>query len=271
MTLPFFKSAGGKREVVPTLRQIIRPFHRYWEGFTGAGALAIALGDDGLLSQGCVLNDANSAVMELWEAARQPHRSFAHYERYMQHMRWRPYQTYYALRARWNERLPEHEDQRASIQIFLRKHCFNGIWRENKHGQFNVPWNKQIVDLDWGVLEAAAEWMQQVQPTLRQLDFAQLEPKSGDLVYVDPPYHGGWVGYTAAGWAWSDFLRLLDTCASWSRAGVQVVLSHSVTPEVEQALAERWPSARIERLMVSRSANRKGSGRAPVAELFAFS
>lgn len=271
MTLPFFKSAGGKREVVPAIRPLLRPFGRYWELFTGAGALALALGDEGLLTGGCVLNDANSAVAALWEAVRLPHQSFTHYERYMQHMRWRPYETYYALRNRWNERLPEHEDQRASVQLFLRKHCFNGIWRENRRGEFNVPWNKKLADLDWAVLEAVAQWMALVQPILRQQDFEQAEPTSGDLVYVDPPYYGGWVGYTAAGWQWADFLRLLDACARWSRSGVQVVLSHSVTPEVQQALKEHWPSARIEQIMVARSANAKGSGRAPVPELLAFS
>ncbi|MCY4146655.1 MAG: Dam family site-specific DNA-(adenine-N6)-methyltransferase, partial [Chloroflexi bacterium] len=153
--------------------------------------------------------------------------------------------------------------------IYLNKTCFNGLWRVNSKGEFNVPLgsyeNPAICQPE--VLRACHVSLQGVDVRLR--DFRKLAVGAGDFVYLDPPYHtqksGGFTKYAQGDFGKGEHEALRDLCLKLHERGVKFMLSNSDTPLVRALYADA-PFA-IEEVQAPRMVNRNPAGRGAVNEL----
>jgi DNA adenine methylase len=175
---------------------------------------------------------------------------------------------YYRVRAS----APESPAARAARFIFLNRTCYNGLFRVNASGGFNVPHgrykNPRIHDP--GLLAAGSAALQRAE--LRSCDFAATcaEAGPGDFVYLDPPYQplsatANFTGYTRADFGPADQLRLRDTFEDLARRGVAAMLSNSNHEFIRGIYSGL--GYRLETVPMSRAINSRGSARAPVPEL----
>ena len=261
---PVLKWGGGKGRLLPELlARLPQTFEAYHEPFVGGGALFFALAGAGRLER-VYLSDANTALIDVYLAlsddvegviaALQPHR----YER----------DHYYHVRAQRPDDLSLPE--RAARIIYLNKTCYNGLYRENRAGQFNVPFGryKNPTICDEPNLRAVSAVLQGVDIARRRFDSVLGYAKKGDFVYFDPPYvplspTANFTTYDRAGFGPDDQRQLRDVFAELARRGVRAMLSNSDTPFVR----ELYAGFRVEQLFAARAVNSKANSRGKVAEL----
>lgn len=269
---PFVKWAGGKGQLLAQFEPFWPDtFGGYVEPFAGGGAVFFHLYRQRQLQGPAILNDACAELMLCYQTIRddleellaalrrhEPHRLEADY--------------YYAVRA-W-DRNPDFACRPAvecaARTLFLNRTCYNGLYRVNRQGHFNVPFgrykNPRIVDEE--NLLAVSVALQDVE--LHSDDFGHcLEwATAGDLVYLDPPYDplsatASFTGYTSVAFGEDEQRRLADLFRQLDAAGCFVILSNSDTALIRELYADY----RIEVLQARRAINSKGSGRAAIPEL----
>ncbi len=267
---PFVKWAGGKTGLVSTLKGILPPkIQTYYEPFVGGGALFFALAADGRF-QRAVLNDFNSELMDAFKAIRDfPDAVVKALVRLKEEYTAEPQAVYNRERDRNPQELSPLD--RAARFLFLNKTGFNGLYRVNKNGGFNVPFgqyaNPRIADS--ANIKACAEVLGKF-VVLSNQDFAAClgGARHGDVVYFDPPYvplspTANFTSYTAGGFGLAEQERLAQTFRELAEQGVAVVASNSDTPIV-RGLYTGWE---IHEVQARRSINRNGNQRGPVGEL----
>jgi DNA adenine methylase len=162
--------------------------------------------------------------------------------------------------------------ERAARLIFLNKTCYNGLFRENSRGEFNVPFGRyrNPTICDPGRLRAASQALQGV--TLSVADFAQAAAAAGpgDFVYFDPPYApisatSSFTGYNRHGFDPDDQARLARVFHDLTDRGCNVMLSNSDTSSIRELYGGR--GYHIQTIRARRSINSNPSGRGPVTEL----
>ncbi len=264
---PFLKWAGGKRALLPVLLPLVpKEFGTYYEPFVGGGALFFALRPDQ-----AVLSDANERLIRTYRAVRDEpdrvvhllHRSKAKHEK--------DSKTFFTkARAFFNGGGASDADVAAPF-IYLNKTCFNGLYRENSLGKFNVPIGayKDPVICDEKNLRACSTALQGAD--VRCGDFAAVVARAepGDLVYFDPPYlpisaTSSFTGYTADGFALRDHRRLRDLALELKARGVHVLISNSAAPAILDLYQAGFTVTTVQ---AARSINSKGSGRGKISEL----
>ncbi|MCA9936351.1 MAG: DNA adenine methylase [Ardenticatenaceae bacterium] len=261
---PFLKWAGGKqhllRQYQPYLPQPGQ-IGRYYEPFIGSAAVFFHV-----QPSPATLSDRNPNLIEAYRAvqtdvggviaALQPHRNDADY--------------YYAIRAQNPADLSPVE--RAARLIYLNKTCYNGLYRENSRGEFNVPFgrykNPKICDEER--LRAASAALQGV--TLCVDDFAAVVETavSNDFIYFDPPYvplnaTSSFTSYSRHGFDEADQRRLAETIHQLNGRGCRIMLSNSDTPLVHELY--RRPGYHFITIQARRNINSKAHRRGPVNEL----
>ena len=262
---PVVKWVGGKTKLLPELlARLPRTYARYYEPFAGGAALFFRLAP-----RRAVLADRNTDLIGLYRAlAREPraviaalgaHRA-AHGEAH-----------YYATRARWNDRDTTWTPaERAAAFVYLNKTCFNGLWRVNRAGDFNVPIGR-YVDPPICVPEALhAAHDVLARAKLRCADYrtAVDDARTGDLVYFDPPYDpvtttANFTSYTADAFGPDDQRELAACARSLVARGCAVMLSNSDTTFVRSL----YRGFRIERVKCARAINSNAAKRGEVDEL----
>jgi DNA adenine methylase len=262
---PFLKWAGGKRQLLPRILELVPPRVRtYYEPFMGGGAVFFALAAAGRF-QRAVLGDVNAELVNCYQVVRDD------VERLIARLaRMRNTQVeYYRVRAQRPAELSPAA--RAARVIYLNRCGYNGLYRVNSDGEFNVPFGRyarpRICDPDR--LRAAARALRAVD--IVQGDFASILARrrlgDTDFVYLDPPYvpisrTASFTAY-AGGFAMNDQQRLADLLRRISERGVPAVLSNSDCAETRR-LYEGLPS---QSLPARRAINSVASRRGPVAEL----
>ena len=266
---PVLKWAGGKRRVVPHLMQLLdkRP-RRYFEPFIGGGAMFFALAEDrDPDSSWAVLGDVNVRLIRMYRGIRDEldvvlDRLHWHAERHDK-------EHYYATRAQDID-AEGSDGEVAAWMIYLNRTGFNGLYRVNKKGGFNVPFGRyerpRIVDVE--NLTATSRTLDTVDLRLGDFETVFHSAEAGDLVYLDPPYvplsnTANFTSYTQMGFGVEDHIRLRDLSEGLRERGVQVMLSNHDTPEVRE-LYKGWKFTRI---MVGRAINSKAGKRGAVAEV----
>lgn len=162
--------------------------------------------------------------------------------------------------------------QMAALFLYLNRTCFNGVYRVNRAGAFNVPpgkyANPDIVNEER--LRAAAKLLGYKRVEIDCLDFrsAASELYTDDFIYIDPPYvphpdKGGFTSYTDSGFKIRDFVDLVSICNQLRDSGAKVMVSHADEPFV-RVMFDGW---HITKVSAARAVNSKGSGRGPVDEL----
>src|SRR5216684_842587 len=260
---PFVKWAGGKTSLLPELlKHVPRPVRRYHEPFVGGGALFFAVAP-----RRAVLSDANGELIHCWRQVRDDVHGVldalsAHvYER----------SRFEAVRALDPSRLRPAE--RAARFIYLNKTCFNGLWRVNRAGRFNVPFGryKNPRFNDPSALISASHALRGVEILHATFEQALLRASPGDFVYLDPPYDpvsptASFASYTADGFGWEDQKRLAYSCLLLNRRGVRFLLSNSATPRIR----ELYRGFKQRMVRAPRFINSKADGRGRVDELLVF-
>ena len=273
---PFLKWAGGKGQLVPDLlARAPRRIETYYEPFVGGGAMFFALaGDPGRAPRRAVLNDANGELVTVYEvirdhAAKLVARLEALATPYLAAAAEERAAIYYAQRAR----VPEDRVDIAARFIFLNKTCFNGLYRVNRRGEFNVPHGRYLAPrvLDEPTLRAASAALRGVRVESGDFEAVTAEAQPGDFVYFDPPFEplsrtSSFTGYTAAGFSRVDQLRLRWLIDDLTDRGVSVLLSNSWAAWII-GLYDGAGRYRFEELPARRAINSRGAGRGPIGEL----
>jgi DNA adenine methylase len=217
---PLLRWAGSKRKVLAELRsQSPSTFGRYFEPFAGSAVLFFDL-----MPNVAVLGDLNPEVVATYEAVRDTPDDVC------RHLYSIPHTTdaYYSVRSLAPEQL--NSAQRAARLIFLMKSCFNGVYRTNQQGKFNVPLGNKFFALPThSEVTAASNALQQVDLVHGDFGEAVATAGEGDFVYLDPPYSDGTrfrgeYSYQGSFQA-SDQQRLVSICEDLTTRGVKVLLS----------------------------------------------
>lgn len=240
---PLFRWAGSKRKQIPLLTLCARTkgfCRRYVEPFAGSACLFFALNPDA-----AILGDINQDLLHAYTVVRRHPRILAR----RLHGLPRDEQSYYKIRRQNPSELGELA--RALRFIYLNRYCFNGVYRTNKKGEFNVPRGIRTGDIPserqfvrCSIALRRAE--------LRAGDFENCltELGKGDFVYLDPPYTSdhrpayGEYGYAGC-FGKPDHPRLLQALKRIDSAGADFLLSYSCTSEFISALPSRWRFRRI--------------------------
>jgi DNA adenine methylase len=262
---PVIKWVGGKTKLLPELlSRMPARFGRYYEPFAGGAALFFRVAP-----QRAVLADFNADLIGLYTTIAndvgavikrlERHRD-QHSERY-----------YYDVRARWNDHDAAWATaDRAATFIYLNKTCFNGLWRVNRSGDFNVPIGR-YTDPPICVPEA----LRAAQTVLSRADIkccdyrtAVADARRGDFVYFDPPYDpvaptANFTSYTANQFAGVQQRELADTARELVARGCKVMLSNSDTPFIRSL----YKGFRIDRVKCPRAINSNAARRGDVDEV----
>jgi DNA adenine methylase len=181
-------------------------------------------------------------------------------------------ETYYALRNRFNEE--EISDlERASLFLYFNKTGFNGLWRVNSKGKFNVPFGryKNPTIVPAGKIRASSKILRRIEILSTDFTYVIEDSNMGELCYFDPPYEpvsetAYFTSYTAKGFDMSEQERLSKTCKKLDEKGVFFVLSNSYVKQIVD-LYDSNPNFRIEIVQARRSINSKADKRGPINEI----
>jgi DNA adenine methylase len=263
---PFLKWAGGKRQLLPELiARLPECFAAYHEPHVGSGVLFFELASRGVLPQ-AYLSDVNLSLIDTYITVRDQVEDVIAILRKHQRKHDRDY--YYLVRAIDPSRLPLAG--RAARIIYLNKTCYNGLYRENKSGQFNVPLGRYENPTICDALN-----LREVSRALQGADIARRTYASvleraqpGDFAYFDPPYHpvsatSSFTAYDRNGFTIDDQRGLRDIFRALTQHGAYAMLSNSDTPLIRELYAR----FNIDRVYASRSINSKGNRRGKIAEL----
>jgi len=262
---PFLKWAGGKQRLLAQYQDYFPPRHavrRYFEPFIGGAAVFFHY-----QFPRATLSDKNDKLIEVYRMvqqdaaevirALQPHRNDADY--------------FYAIRAQNPADLSPA--QRAARLIYLNKTCYNGLYRENGRGEFNVPFGryKNPTICHETRLRAAARALQGARLLAADFEDAVADAQAGDFVYFDPPYAplsatSSFTSYSKGGFTAADQERLAAVVAELTSRGCKVMLSNSSAPLVYE-LYDGRPHYRLINIQARRNINSKAERRGPVPEL----
>jgi DNA adenine methylase len=270
---PFVKWAGGKSQLLSQFEPYFpAEFGRYIEPFVGGGAVFFHLYNRGRLAGKPVfLIDRLEELINCYRVIQsQVEALIAELQRHEPHKRQADY--YYEVRG-W-DRAPDYRQrgdvERAARLIFLNHTCYNGLYRVNRRGWFNVPFGRyrNPTICDAYNLRAVSQAWQGV--TLLVDDFGRcLEfAKANDLVYLDPPYHplsetAHFTGYTLADFGVEDQRRLADLFRELDKRGCRIMLSNSCTDLVRELYAG-YEQVQVQAV---RAINCRGDRRGAIPEL----
>jgi len=257
---PFVKWVGGKRGILPQLEGYFpRRFERYFEPFVGGGAVFFHL-----QPSEATISDLNAELINTYRVVRDD------VDTLIQHLRFHRNDEdyYYEMRGANPDELDPIA--RASRLIYLNRTCFNGLYRVNSKGGFNVPFGKHknpTICNEIG-LRAASEALKGVRIANRSYMAILNEAKPGDFVYFDPPYHplnasSNFTSYTADSFSAQDQRDLATAFRVLAERGCKVMLSNSDT----EFIRELYADFHIDVVMAPRMVNRDAAKRGPVAEV----
>ncbi len=268
---PVVKWAGGKRQLLGELvERCPEDFENYFEPFFGGGALYLHLWRKGAVRGRVFLNDANPELINLYRMVRDHPAEVAAAVKQPEFANTR--EAYLACRMRFNAiRGTDACVERAALFLYLNHHGYNGLWRVNRRGEYNIPFGRYVKPPRFGeeaVLTALAAALEPA--VLSEGDFAGILPdiSKGDFVYLDPPYFpvsetANFTSYTTESFGMAEQERLCAMFREADRRGARVMLSNSVAPEILEMYAE----FSVERVQVLRYLNAKVSGRGGAEEI----
>ncbi|MCV0431064.1 DNA adenine methylase [Nitrosopumilus sp.] len=268
---PFVKWAGGKRQLIPILNENLpKTFGTYFEPFLGGGALLFHMLTE-RQDQKCSISDLNSDLVLSYTTIRDRVESLIsslknHEKNYQKDSK----SYYYSIR----ESNPRSQIEKTSRLLFLNRTCFNGLYRVNSKGKFNVPLGKysnpNIVNED--NLRSVSHILQSSKVSIKCRDFEAVlrDAKKGDLVYFDPPYQpvsdtANFTSYTNKDFTYDDLSRLAELCIDLNSKGCKVLLSNSNSKEVAEMFSSKpW---KVNKIRANRSINSNSKKRTGHFEL----
>lgn len=260
---PFVKWAGGKKQLLDRLKERAPVnFGTYYEPFIGGGAFLLDF-----QPEKAIINDVNEQLLNVYLQlkidAEAVITAVAKYDAVDCDTDY-----YLSVRSEYNRKIAAHEldAECAALMIWINKHCFNGLYRVNSKGLFNVPYNNKNggSSVDAENLRAIGRYLREAQIDIRQGDFeaACADVKPGDFVYFDSPYvpvseTANFTDYTKDGFSLEDHRRLAELFRRLDKIGAYVMLSNHNVPLVH----ELYEGFKIEVVDVRRNINRDASKR----------
>lgn len=264
---PFVKWAGGKRQLMPILSQHLpEKYDRYFEPFLGGGAMLFYTITQNPKRK-CHVSDLNSDLILTYITIRDKIEDLilslkTHSKKYSKNSK----TYYYSVR----DSQPKSQVEKTSKLLFLNKTCFNGLYRVNSKGKFNVPLgrytNPNIINEENLRTVSHALKSNNIKITCRDFSSILNDAKKGDFVYFDPPYQpvsatANFTSYTNRNFTSDDLHRLSKICEKLDSKGCKFLLSNSNSTEVFETFSKRsWKILEIEanRAINSNSKNRTG-------------
>jgi DNA adenine methylase len=268
---PFVKWAGGKGSLLPDLLRHV-PFHlsNYYEPFLGGGALFFAMSARNT-SFNAHLSDINNELINTYKIIKdKPDELIQLLSKFQQeYYRSKNMSKYFYEKRDWH---PSESLESAARLIFLNKTCYNGLYRVNSRGQFNVPFGryKKPKILNAENIRVVSRALQDTSAELHASDYKTSLSTCGknDFIYLDPPYQpksktSSFTDYTPGGFSERDQAELAEQFEKLVDRGCTVLLSNSETP-LTSRLYHRFE---VRSVIVNRPINSVGSGRTGYKEL----
>ena len=263
-TYPIVKWVGGKRQLMfELLKNMPENYNRYFEPFIGGGALFFELQPDN-----AYISDMNEELINLYKVVRD------NVDELVADLQKHDISKEYFMEIRNIDRTEEYKNwsniQKASRFIYLNRTCFNGMYRVNSKGEFNVPFGhyKNPRILDENNLINCSNLLQKTE--IKHADFSEIlkKIKKGDFVYFDPPYvplseTSSFTSYTKDGFDIDMQFKLRDVCDELDSIGVKFLLSNSDTKLVN----ELYENYNIKKVFASRQINANADGRGKITEV----
>ena len=261
---PFLKWAGGKGRLIDQIRPWFpKEWGTYHEPFIGGGALFFHM-----QPEKAVISDVNERLIASYVAIRDELPALV--ERLDAYAARHSKDAYYRARERFNRARGLSDLDRAALMIYLNKTCFNGLYRENARGEFNVPMGSYVNPSVYRLenLRAVSAQLQQTDIRVSSYEHVLDRAKPGDLVYFDPPYvpvsaTSSFTSYVGAGFDLAMQQRLAEIFTELAHRGCYVFLSNSDS-DVVRELYQGW---RMETVRAGRGINSRADRRGAVNEL----
>jgi len=267
---PFVKWAGGKRQLLYEIgKRLPESWNTYYEPFVGGGALLVNLQNEERISR-AVISDLNSELINLYNVVKKnpdtlidalSGKEFENNE-----------DAFRNLKHEFNTLtgLPGNDIRRAVLLIYLNKHGYNGLWRVNSQGKFNVPFGrypKGNMPTEHSILKFS-KMLKNVKILNRDFEQVVKSATKGDFVYFDPPYHpvsktASFTDYNLNGFTFDDQIRLANVFKTLSKKGVRLMLSNSKVSEIE----DLFPGFTIDTVEAKRFINCNGKRRSGTKEI----
>ena len=259
---PIIKWVGGKSQCLDTIRELIpKDYRKYYEPFLGGGAVLLDLNPEE-----AVVNDINPELINMYIQVRDNVEDviedLAVLDSWHEH-RDDPKGYYYKIREDFNSNLGDDIPMQTARFIYLNKHCFNGLYRVNSKGEFNVPFNGKLTGASFH-----PEHLRDVSKQLKNVEFkcgdfeqAAKGANPKDFIFIDSPYAPltptSFVDYTKEGFAYEDHVRLSDFYKELSDLGVYCMLTNHDT----ELIRDLYRGFNFTEVDVRRSINRNGDNR----------
>lgn len=266
---PFLKWAGGKRQLLPEIRQNMpKKYNKYYEVFVGGGALLFDL-----QPKEAVINDSNGELINCYQVIRNhPHELI---EALKQHKNDKDY--FYKIRE-LDRHIKEYAKlsniDKASRIIYLNKTCYNGLFRVNSRRQFNVPYGryKRPDIVNEAVIRAVSKYLNENNIEILNTDFSEAlsTAKKGDFIYLDPPYDpisetASFTSYDVNGFDRKEQKRLKDWVDILHDKGCKILLSNSYTQFIDELYDNQYYNK--QKISAIRAINSKANKRGKINEI----
>jgi len=262
---PFVKWAGGKRQLIPQIRERMpEQFNNYYEPFVGGGAVIFEL-----LPQNAVINDINRALINAYQMICEHPQEFLQEINRLDAEMWEDgKEYYYSLREHYNDKLmkEEFDVELAALFVFINKHCFNGLYRVNGKGLFNVPYNNsRRSSVDEKSIMEISEYLRNVRIISGDFEVACEGAGEGDFVFIDSPYAPlnptSFESYTKEGFDIESHRRLANLFDELTTRGCYCMLTNHNTELINELYGNKGYTidvVSVKRMINSDASNRVG-------------
>lgn len=260
---PAIKWAGGKTQLLNIITENLPDsYNNYYEPFIGGGAVLLSVKPEKAL-----INDINEQLINLYIQIRDSVDDVLNKINNLDSVPCTK-EFYYSIREQYNQKIlsGEKDAQAAALMIWLNKHCFNGLYRVNSKGLFNVPFNNRVKgkSVDESNIRAISDYLNQAKVNITCMDFedACTTVSAGDFVYFDSPYvpeseTAYFTDYAKGGFSLEDHKRLSKLFKRLDEKGAKIMLSNNDIPLVR----ELYEGYKIQSFAVKRMINRNANKR----------
>lgn len=267
-TKPFLKWAGGKLLLVDTIKKHVpKETKRFIEPFLGAGSVSLNID-----AQEHIVNDFNSDLIELWKELQTHGLTFISECEKMFIPENNVREVFDSLKREFNETADSF--RKATLFVYLNRHCFNGLWRYNGSGKYNVPFGRY--DKPYFPKKEFAIVLEKISNfQFYNKDFREIFEyvTEGDVIYCDPPYvplslTASFNSYSAGGFGLKDQIDLAECAGSAVSKGATVIISNHYNWYTKE-LYHKMHGGKIYKMDVKRTLSSKADERKAVAEILA--
>ena len=262
---PFVKWAGGKRQLLPQIKERMpEKYNNYFEPFVGGGAVLFEL-----LPSNALINDINRALINAYRRICDAPEEFIYAVHKLDIEMWEDGKKYYySLREHYNDKLmkSEYDVELAALFVFINKHCFNGLYRVNGKGLFNVPYNNsRSASVDEKAIMDISKYLKGVSIIDGDFEEACKDAKRGDFVFIDSPYAPlnptSFESYTKEGFDIESHRRLANLYDELTDRGCYCMLTNHNTELINELYSNsgyKIDVVSVKRMINSDASNRVG-------------